>query len=547
MHAVANTEFIFNKSTDFLADAASDIKYPSVKAVADRLATIPTVPTLTAGSIPFSNGTTLAQDNNNLFWDNANKRLGLVTKTPLRSLHVVGVTPVLSNVNAYNGAIIENSDNVQLVLATGANKEAVLSFGDPGNNNIGQIAYSNTTDSMRFKVNNIDRLTITSNGYAGFGTTPSTPLHAKAPAGVNNVTRFESQTASNWNQFVSTAGTGEYGIWNDRFYFQNISTTGGIGFYGSNVNRVDLAIATSGNVGVGTGSSGPTETLQVGTANENATNRKALLFGVGGYASPGAFGINSNGDKIIFYKGADYDGRFGVSAGAEVWTKSVSSLGGAFGSLSYYTGNAGNAMGLRLNLGAGGGFALGGTITSYSNYTGATIVGLANKNVGFGTLTPAVQVQVTGGTSATYTGVTSGVGLQSNSSGSGFITANNVTPADPSASTISNGANFGFNGSVNNFYGMGLAALRDSAYDMWFQTGAQNGGGYRWYTAGAGAITERMTLTKAGRLSVGTPSPTSNLHVTGLPTYADNTAALAGGMTAGAFYRTATGELRVTY
>lgn len=44
-----------------------------------------TLPTLTAGSILFSNGTTIAQDNANLFWDNTNKQLrvlgGFIYKT----------------------------------------------------------------------------------------------------------------------------------------------------------------------------------------------------------------------------------------------------------------------------------------------------------------------------------------------------------------------------------------------------------------------------------------------------------------------------------
>ena len=46
------------------------------------------VPTLTAGSVLFSDGTTIAQDNSNFFWDNTNKRLGVGTNTPVTKLHV---------------------------------------------------------------------------------------------------------------------------------------------------------------------------------------------------------------------------------------------------------------------------------------------------------------------------------------------------------------------------------------------------------------------------------------------------------------------------
>jgi hypothetical protein len=51
----------------------------------------------------------------------------------------------------------------------------------------------------------------------------------------------------------------------------------------------------------------------------------------------------------------------------------------------------------------------------------------------------------------------------------------------------------------------------------------------------------------AGKVGIGTTNPTSKLQVVGLPTYADNTAALAGGLTAGAFYRTSAGVLMATY
>lgn len=43
---------------------------------------------------------------------------------------------------------------------------------------------------------------------------------------------------------------------------------------------------------------------------------------------------------------------------------------------------------------------------------------------------------------------------------------------------------------------------------------------------------------QGGRVGIGTASPKSELHVVGLPVYANNAAAIAGGLTAGAFYRT---------
>jgi hypothetical protein len=48
------------------------------------------LPSLTSGSVLFSNGTTIAQNNANFFWDNANGRLGIGTNAPAYKLHSVG-------------------------------------------------------------------------------------------------------------------------------------------------------------------------------------------------------------------------------------------------------------------------------------------------------------------------------------------------------------------------------------------------------------------------------------------------------------------------
>jgi len=55
-----------------------------------------TLPSLTNGSVIFSNGTTLAENNANFFWDDSNSRLGLGTTTPSAKLHVDGSMDILS-------------------------------------------------------------------------------------------------------------------------------------------------------------------------------------------------------------------------------------------------------------------------------------------------------------------------------------------------------------------------------------------------------------------------------------------------------------------
>jgi hypothetical protein len=52
------------------------------------------LPALTSGSVLFSNGTTIAQDNANLFWDDTNNRLGIGTTAPSYKLQIAGTEAV---------------------------------------------------------------------------------------------------------------------------------------------------------------------------------------------------------------------------------------------------------------------------------------------------------------------------------------------------------------------------------------------------------------------------------------------------------------------
>ena len=70
-----------------------------------------TLPTLTNGSVLFSNGTTIAQKNSNFFWDNTNNRLGLGTTSPANAFDVVrGTAGTMGRGTFESGSFSFNGD-----------------------------------------------------------------------------------------------------------------------------------------------------------------------------------------------------------------------------------------------------------------------------------------------------------------------------------------------------------------------------------------------------------------------------------------------------
>ena len=61
------------------------------------------ITSLTTGSVPFSNGSTLTQDNANLFFDDTNNRLGVGTNTPDSTLTVKGAGAGKVNLGGWSG------------------------------------------------------------------------------------------------------------------------------------------------------------------------------------------------------------------------------------------------------------------------------------------------------------------------------------------------------------------------------------------------------------------------------------------------------------
>lgn len=87
------------------------------------------------------------------------------------------------------------------------------------------------------------------------------------------------------------------------------------------------------------------------------------------------------------------------------------------------------------------------------------------------------------------------------------------------------------------YYDVNGSALSD------LQINANNNGKLYLVTGGFA----RLVITSTGNVGIGTAAATSKFQVVGLPVYPDNASALSGGLTAGAFYRTSSGQVMVAY
>jgi len=134
-----------------------------------------TLPSLTSGSVLFSNGTTIAQNNANFFWDNTNSRLGIGTASPIAPLVV----------QSNSGAL-----GISIRQRTG-NDFANLLFTNLSDTTLGGVGYVSTS-RMRFMTGGLgdafERLSVfQSTGNVGIGTTTD----AGFKLDVNGTARFK--------------------------------------------------------------------------------------------------------------------------------------------------------------------------------------------------------------------------------------------------------------------------------------------------------------------------------------------------------------------
>ena len=159
-----------------------------------------TLPALTSGSVLFSNGTTIAQDNSNLFWDNTNKRLGIGTNSPGDILNIVGSSSVPAGLRfTVRNTHASGDSRFSLLNASGyAINVQITSSGYPLPN-IGAIGTEGNLNALEF---------ITNGTVASGGTTP---IKFK-PGGYDDVTeRLRINPTGNAVQ-ITTGAAGNRGL-----------------------------------------------------------------------------------------------------------------------------------------------------------------------------------------------------------------------------------------------------------------------------------------------------------------------------------------------
>lgn len=222
-------------------------------------------------------------DSNTLFVDDANNRVGIGTGNPAGKLHIRGSAASITPSSVGNLLVLEDTENGISILSSTAGA-GYLIFGDTADNDVGQIIYDHSANSMNFWANAAERMRITSGGNVGIGvTSPSAKLDVSS-AGVAALFVSSSNSVPvsvyNTGSAVSTIGFSGVGSSSDYHVRIGASATSLVA-YTDNAER--MRITSGGNVGIGTTS--PSAKLSLG-AND------FMMFSVGSGGKSG----------ILFYE-----------------------------------------------------------------------------------------------------------------------------------------------------------------------------------------------------------------------------------------------------
>lgn len=307
----------------------------------------------TAGSIVFSNGTILTQDNSNFFWDDTNNRLGIGTTLPKSDLHI-------SDGNTPDASLI-TSDRFLISSNTQAGSSTLISSNTAGDRAVYKGVRSRGTVAVPLvPLVNDDVLTFLGAIYDG--------VETQGTAGV----------------FFKVDGTVSAGVAPQRISFVTSETTA--------IARTEkMTIKADGKVGIGT--TAPLSILHTSATSETDLATRIVCDAYSTGQLPGWVGRRARGTA-------------GSPTAAQSGDYLMSIAGRGYGATAFPSVSTGS-----FNLQATENFtdsAMGTKATIRTTDNGSTtqsdkVTVLGNGNVGIGTITPTAVLHLKAGTATANT------------------------------------------------------------------------------------------------------------------------------------------------
>ncbi len=218
-----------------------------------------------AGSVVFSDGTKLTENNANFFWDNVNARLGIGTTTPTEKLEVAGNVKISANLTAdsvsANSLIISGQATLG---ATGQNINVNSSI-IPATTGLNLGSSTNHWANLY-----VDNMTVASTDLSGTSSQYFTINTGAVSENTMGLQFYRGATLNDYAALVWDSSIQAFKLYKK----ENTSTLGDLNASALNVN----SIYSSGNVGIGTAT--PAALLSVGSTSQFQVNASGNITAV---------------------------------------------------------------------------------------------------------------------------------------------------------------------------------------------------------------------------------------------------------------------------
>ncbi len=485
------------------------------------VATLATVPitkggtgqtAITNGSVLFSQGTSITEDNANFYYDQFNHRLGIGTTSPTYDIDLVrnnAPTPVAMEISNTSNS---NSAYAQQILSTDAGS-LIFALGSAASGGVAQIYAGAAITSLNirtlssipftFGTNNTTRLTIAGAGditqtYPGTSTANTITANSLTSGNILSLTSNSTAAAAgNTGLNIAVSGANgtnaitRYGLQSAVTATNATSGTNIAGYFsasGATTANYGL-IVNAGNVGIGT--TAPVTKLEIGgvTGTVPASGNIAWDSGSGLNITNSSTNATDIGAALSFRTNTIGGGSY-ITPAAIVGALETSTNNHANGYLGFFTRTDAAYATERMRI------------------TSAGFVGVGNT-------APRTTLDILSSGTANLSGdIPAGFVLTGPSSGVGGYTGQLVVQSND-AQAADKGGSIAFGGRYinSNSTGAYFAAIQGAKEN----STTSNLAGYlafRTRTTG-NADTEKMRIDSAGNVGIGTPGPLTILDVTG--------------------------------